>query len=110
MAATGLVATRLLVAFVASVARRPFRATRCPDTESRQCSRGISNSGGRAGYLRFTTLVFSLLHVLAAIDRDVGTGDKSSLLACQVGQQPGHLFWLNQGTQGDLGDYFRIED
>ena len=43
---------------------------------------------------RSPELFSPLLHVLAAVDRNISARDKRRLFACQIGNKTGHLFGL----------------
>jgi hypothetical protein len=45
----------------------------------------------------------SRLHVLAAIDRDIGPRQKCGLLAREIGHEAGHFFGLAESSHENLG-------
>src|SRR3954464_8890007 len=57
-----------------------------------------------------TGAIYSLIHVLATIDRDVGAGDERRLLRAKVDDQAGDFVGLAEPAERDLRQDFGVED
>ena len=53
--------------------------------------------------------MFTLLHMLAAVDGDIGAGDEGSLIGGQVCAQARDLLGFAETADRDLRQDFRIE-
>ena len=51
-----------------------------------------------------------LLHVLAAVDRNVGAGYECGLFTCQIRDEPGHFFRRAKPPHGYLRDDLGLQD
>src|ERR1051326_9588451 len=57
-----------------------------------------------------TVRVYSLIHVLTAVDGDVGAGDERRFLGAQVDDQARDLVGPAQAADRDLRQDFRVQD
>src|SRR5436305_13166857 len=69
---------------------------------------GLGLSGFASGSA--TSRVYSLIHVLAAVDRDVGASNERRLLGAEVDDQAGHLVGLAETSDRNLRQDLAVEN